>query len=284
MTPPVPPNPPAPAAPRSITGQDLNIRIAHGDPAYPKELWGKTLGEALRFYSIMREDFMRRNQPGGGQPPLQGDPGAPPAPPAPAPRPAYVPPAPATPPAAGAPTFDEASLQRMIDGAVSRAFASSPMAVNVADQTHDRMKREYADWMHYDAEILQTLEGASAEQLANPETWRTAYFFIKGKKLSENGGQPPAPTYQPDPHQPPIVFGSNNGQPIVSRPPAPPTSENPTWFTEGPSAPPAANNGGMDPRNDPRVQAMARRHGIPVDEYVQWLGGNVPPMTRPAGA
>lgn len=275
MTPPVPPVPPA--APPVITGAQLGVRIAHGDPQFPKELWGKTLAEAMRFYAIMREDFMRRNQP--GQPPLAGDTGgAPPAPPAPPARPAYVPPAAPPAPAAGA--FDEAAMQRMIDGAVSRAFASSPMAVQAADSTHDRMKREYPDWMHYDTIILETLEGASAEQLANPETWRTAYFFVKGRKLSEAGGAPPTP---PTPSgQPPVVFGAPNGQPIVTRPPDTPTNVNPTWFTEGPTAPPAAPAGGLDPRNDPRVIAMAYRHGIPVDEYVLWLNGQVPAMRAPA--
>lgn len=285
MTPPVSPTPPA--APQALTGAQLNVRIAHGDPAFPKELWGKTVGEAMRFYSIMREDFMRRNNPQNPQNPQNQqqpvtDPAAPPAP-ASQPR-SYTPPAPlaATPPATG---FDEASIGRMIQQAVASAFASSPMAVQVAESTHDRMRREYRDWMTYDADILQTLEGASAEQLANPETWRTAYFFVKGRKLSEagqNGGQP---IYdQSAAGTQPVVFGAPSGAPTITRPPNPPTNDNPTWFTEGPSAPPASPAGGVDPRNDPRVIAMAYKHGIPVDEYVQWLGGNVPAMTPPARA
>lgn len=268
MTPPVPPV--APAAPAVITGAQLNVRIAHGDPQFPKELWGKTLAEAMRFYSIMREDFMRRNDP--GQPPA-GNAAAPPAAPAAPQRPAYTPPA--APPAPGAGgTFDEAAVQRMITQAVSAAFASSPLAKQAADTTYDRMKREYSDWMSYDSEILEALDGATAEQLANPETWRTAYFWVKGKKLSE-GGQPAA---APAPAGQPTVFG----QPIVTRPPTPPNNENTTWFTEGPTAPPATTAGALDPRNDPRNITMAARHGLPIDEYVQWLNGQVPGMSAPA--
>jgi hypothetical protein len=259
--------PAAPTAPAAPSEAQLNSRIKYGDPNFPKELWGRTIAEAMRFYSVMREDFMRRNDPRLAPTP-EAPPQAPAAPPA--WRQPSAPPSPPAPAAPAAPGFDMESMQRMIAETVARAMA--PLATQQAETTHERMRREYPDWMTYEQGVLEALQGASPEQLANPDTWRTAYFYVKGKVTSS---QPPAA-----PAAPAGFSGqwSAAGAPIVTPPPTPPNNEH-AWFTEGPSAPPPNPHGaGGDPRNDPRVLAMARKHGIPVEEYVLWMNGNVPPM------
>lgn len=276
MTPPVQPLvPPAgpPAPPRSLTGQDLNTRVAHGDPAFPKELWGKTLAEAMRFYAIMREDFMRRNDP--RQVPLAGEPaGGQPAPaPAPAPR-GYQPPA--APPAPAGSAFDMSSIEAMVAKAVSQAIA--PLVTSQAETVHDRMRREIPDWMTYEQEVLEALAQTPPNLMSDPDTWRTAYYFVKGRKFSQPNGGPPAPPAAPaggyrDPYA--------AAEPVRTPPPAPPVTGQP-FFAEGPSAPPP-NPGEISLAHDPRVIGMARRFGMSVEEYLQWYGGRVPPMAPSNG-
>lgn len=248
-----------PAAPAALTAAQLNMRVQHGDPNFPRELWGKTLADAMKYYAVMRQDFMERNRPADAPPPVAPAPTA-----APAARPGYVPPVATPAPAAAPATFTLEDVNRIVNEAVSRAVA--PIARSNAETVYNRMKAELSDWMTYNDAILESLNGASEEQLANPETWRTAYYFVKGRALSQPAAAVPA--------APPPV-----GAPVWTPPPAP------AGFVEGPSAPPPASNAALtaDRRNNPTILAMARRFGISVDEYIAWMDGNVPAPGVPRG-
>ena len=270
----VPPQggPPAPAA-----GLDPNMRIGQGDSRFPPELWGKTLGEAMRYYAVMREDFVRRNsQP--TQPPLAGQPpqGAPmPAPAAPpAPRPAAPPVYGAQPvPAAGAPPqgyFSREDVERLVDERVRAAVAPSRQIT--IQQVYDQVKRTYGDWNQYEQDIFQALQGAPEENLLNPELWRTAYFTIKGRKLTESR----APRTLDAP-----TSDANGGH--WAPPPAPPGVEPGSYFTEGPTPSPT-RSGPYEPNEDPQDELYARRFGISIEEYRAWKGGRIPPMRTPGQA
>lgn len=269
--PPVGTNPTAqpapPIEPKMLTGADLNMRIKHGDPNFPNELWGRTVGDAMRYYSVMREDFKTRNM---RQPAPQPTPAAP-APPtseAPATR-GYVPPAPA-PAAPSGPAFDEERLVSLIRSTMRAELGQSPIAMAAADTVKVGMRSKYPDFAHYEQSVLEELRGADANILADPATWETAYFFVKGRAHATGQGLPTAPVGSPGP-----VHGSRGE--LVTPPVAAPGM--PPYFAESPSAPPPTAHGmAADPRLDPQNILMARRHGIPIDEYVQWLNGNVPSM------
>lgn len=271
MTPPVQPQ--VPQLPATV---DLNMRIAQGDQRFPSELWGRTIGEAMRFYQIMRQDFVARQNELRNQPQLAGQPAAQPlAQPAQLPTPVYQPPryaAPAPqPPQAptGYPSLDE--IEERITSAMSRAMG--PVNKVSGEAVYHQIRTQYHDWHLYDQDILASLQGADPSALLNPEIWRSAYFFAKGKKLTE---APPAvnvPAYSGDPFN--RAAPDTRGQPIITPPPPPP----PSWFSESSTAP----GGPAGASNlDPMDEIMARKFGIPVEEYRAFKGGNVPPMPAPA--
>lgn len=293
MTPPVQPNggqPPAvPGAPvqqgaAMLTGQELNLRIRHGDPAYPPELWGKTLGEAMRYYSVMRQDFMVRNAPQQQpqqpppQAPYQRQPvmqphqqpqGFPFQQPAPIQQPNYggyqAPQQPQQPQG-----FDEGRLGQLVQDAVSQALG--PVQQVSAQNVYQQVRSRFPDWAQYDAEIQMAVSGASPQQLLNPQMWESAYFFVKGRVLSDPNRQQ-QPQYAPQ--------GDPFGRPMNGAIQTPP----PSVFTESsiPQAPgnPGGPGGGNQEAFSPHDIEMARRFGIPVEEYRAWKGGRVPPPPQP---
>src|SRR5690348_9418454 len=52
-------------------GQQFDPNQRLYGPGIPHELQGRTMGEAIRYYGIMREDFVRRQQAPQGQPQAQ---------------------------------------------------------------------------------------------------------------------------------------------------------------------------------------------------------------------
>lgn len=289
--------PPGPPQPQFLTGADLNMRIKHGDPAFSQELWGRTVGEAMRYYAVMRQDFMNRNSPANRQPELAGQPatGSPPAAPSyqppPTPR-GYQPPtsAPAAPAAPQA--FDEDRIASIVQQTIRRELGNSPIAFAAADAVKQQISRKYSDFAQFEQQIVEELKGADAQTLADFNTWETAYFYVKGRAMAT--GQPATQPQEPSMRGP--VYGSRGElvapppaypgyQPPQSQPPQPPSppANPPQWFSESPSAPPTPGGNGYgaaDPRLDPVHIRQAARHNIPIDEYVQWLNGNVPPMQQ----
>lgn len=291
--------------PAFLTGADLNIRIRPGDPAFPQEMWGKTIGEAMRYYAVMRQEFVRNNDP-RQQPPLRGEPapgapapaaptawGAPPAPVR-APAPGYVPPGPAA-PVPG--QFSLEDVQRIVQESVTTAMNSSPMVATSARTVRDGLRSRIPDWSQYAAEIEQELNGAPASSLIDEGTWMAAYYYVKGKRMSQPGAQP---TWQ----APPVQEGLRDARGVIyaplpnpnAPPPPPPAAPTatpaaaPSWppaapaafFSEAPGpASPTAWGAPPDRRNDPVVIHRARQFGISVDEYISWMDGRVPPP--PAG-
>lgn len=275
MTPPVQPVPgqPGPTQPQFLTGAQLNMRIQHGDTAFPKELWGRTVGEAMRYYAIMREDFVNRNNP-MNQPAPRAPEAAPAAPSFPAPgAPTNFtprPPAPA-PVLTAPPAFDEERLLGRMMEMMRAEIGKSPAVIVAADTVKDRVAKRYPDFAHYEQQVLEELRGSDPSILAQESTWETAYFYVRGRAQATGQGLPPVPA--------PVPNGGTHYGPrgeLIS-PPPPPMG---VHFVEAPAgAPPATTmTGAADPRLDPVNISMARRFGIPIDEYVQWLGGNVPAM------
>lgn len=282
MTPPVQPQPqiqgqPAvpPLDPRPVTGAELNRRIQHGDQNFPPELWGRTMGEAMRYYSIMRQDFIRQQQAGQRQPQLQGQPQQPQAAPqqpqyqpAQQPQPqqptGYIPPQPQQPVEVPL-TLD--AVQRVVEQTLSRAMA--PMAQASAVSVQQQMRQRFPDWAQHEQAILAELQGADPSQLLNPQLWESAYYFVKGKWATENP-QRQQMVFMDQHRQPPINQASSGG-PIYQPVPA-------EFFSEAPTAPNQQTANGQ--LNDPMDEVYARRFGMPVEEYRAWKGGRVPVPQR----
>lgn len=277
------PQAPYPQAPQSpfgtsgIAGLDPNTRI-YG-PQYPQELQGKTVGEAMRYYGIMREDFVRRNAPQYPQQP-QGQPPAP----AGGQPPQGQPPS-AQPRGTGQPQGDP--MRQYVADAVREVLpeALAPVVQPINQQNLERVynsvKSRYPDWQQYEGEILQSLQGADMNTLNNPQSWEAAYRLAVGNRaVAARQGQapqggPPAPGYQP--------YGYGQPQQPQYQPPqalaymAPPPA-----FVEGPT-PPAPSYGGPGAPGsaDPRDEMMAKRFGIDVNVYRSWKGGRVGFMRHP---
>lgn len=287
-----------------LTGADLHIKIRPGDPAFPQEMWGKTIGEAMRYYSVMRQDFVRNNDPRRPpQPPLAGEP-APGQPPAPAPAWGAAPPAPRAPapgyvPAGQAPaapaSYGLEDVQRIVQDAVAAAMNSSPMVATSARTVRDGLRSRIPDWAQYSAEIEQELNGAPANALMDEGTWMAAYYYVKGKRMSQPGA---APVWQAPPAHESFRDSSgairtplpNPNAPVAAAPaatsgqfqPVPLPAAPAAFFSEAPGpASPTAWGAAPDRRNDPVVIYRARQFGIPVEEYIGWMDGKVPPP--PAG-
>lgn len=265
-----------PVDPRPLTGAELNRRIQHGDQNFPPELWGRTVGEAMRYYSIMRQDFVNRQRAAQSQPQLQGQPAQPqpaqaPAQPqatpqprsvgAPYPEPSgYIPPQPQAPVGF---TLDD--VQRVVRETLSQTMA--PIAQASSGAVQQQMRQRFADWAQYEQEILAQLQGADPTALLNPELWVSAYYFVKGKVLTEN---PPRQPVVYDPAVPPPNRDGAIFQPVPQQ-----------FFSEAPSAP--SSQPGLNGQvYDPMDEVFARRFGMSVEEYRQWKGGNVPVPQRAA--
>lgn len=290
VTPPPPPQGPPPAQPQGQPPQgpgaaDLNQRIRHNDPNFPQELWGKTLGDAMRFYSIMRQDFVARHnagQPPQGQPPV--DPRQRPAPQGPPAQswnqpPAQQPPAQQSPqgqpPRYGAPPVAAppagfvalTDVGDMIEQAIARAMA--PQTAISVETVYRRVAGEFQDWSQHALQVQEAVRGADPSTLLNPEVWRAAYYFVKGRALSQGGDttSPPAPSVP--------VTG-----PVYNLPP-----QQTGFFAEGPSAPPAQFSGqpntGAGLTSEQRL--YARRFGMTDQQYIDWSHGNVPAMPQGNG-
>jgi hypothetical protein len=312
--------PPAPAMPSQFgppagaTPQQFESQRIPASADWPPELHGRTLGEARRYYAIMRQDFVARQQElasGRGAPPLAGQPGwqggggqGAPGGPAPA----------GSPPGGsgyGAPQVDPVrqAVQEALAAALPQALA--PMHSSAAQMAYQRVASQYPDFRQFEAEIIESLRGSPPEFLANPQAWETAYDLIRGRALRgqrllpPGGGQqppqfPPAqPGYAPAPGgwTPPAAAPPANPwgapSPPAWGPPAPP-AQAPGYFSEAPTPPaPVPGNAQADPRDE----VAARRFGIPLEVYraskadpdtaARWLlaaRGNGQPGQGPAAA
>lgn len=262
-------------------GMDMNTRFPNRQDI-PEELRGRTLGEAMRYYGIMRTDFVQRHSPnnqppGGAAPPAPGQPGQS-APGQPAP---------------GQPD----PIRRAVDEAMAAAMprVTGPAYDAAAMVAYDRVARSFPDWQYYDAEIKTMLQGSPPELIANPQTWELAYDTVRGKRLRQ---PPPAPSAYPGsgyPGYPPPALppaggaggpfpglGAPNpgsygappaGYPNGGYPGAPTYPGYPTpaggppapapYFSEAPT--PSAPNPAV-PAN-PNDEVFARRFGMSVEQY-----------------
>jgi hypothetical protein len=256
-----------PQLPQQFQGQDLNTRL--NGAGIPQELQGKTVGEALRYYGIMREDFIRRQQqqpqqlqgqPQGGQQQYQQPQGG---------QQQYQQPQGGQPSAQPrVPQQQQDPMRQMIreelGAAIPQALApiTGPLQQDQLAKTYHGVRQRYQDWQHYDAEIQQSLNGAPMETLLNPNAWEAAYFHAKGKRATfPQAQQVPQQGYQPYPsamgYQPQQQFSQVQQQP--------PQQFQPGSFVEGPTPP--APQFGPSGQNDPRDEVFARRFGIPVEVY-----------------
>lgn len=270
------PPPQQPQAPlyQPPQGMDRNTRLS--GPGIPQELQGRTVGEALQYYGIMREDFVRRNQPQYQQPqapqfgqqpqqqqqqqpqyqqqPQQGQPSAQPRGPQGQPDPMRQMVAEVM--RETMPGMLEPLVQPMRQSQVEKAY------------TDTRAKFAQDQMVPFDrvaGEVMQSLQGADPATLANPAAWEAAYYHAKGLALSRPQGQqqqhqlPGGPQYQPYPQAPSFQQVQPQAQPSAA-------------FVEGPTPPAPMNGafGGYGGSADPRDEIFAKRFGVPVEVYRTW--------------
>lgn len=252
--------------PQQPQGLDMNARLS--GPQFPRELQGRTMQEAMQYYNLMREDFIRRQQaaqqaqPQGGQPQPQ-------------PQPQQQAPGTAQPRV----PQQQDTMQQFVQDAVRQVMPEMlapiivPQQQRTMQETYARTAQQFPDWGQFDADIRTSLQGADAATLSNPAAWEAAYFHAKGKAMSR------APQGQP---QAPYGAAPQNGN--GAAPPMPPGYQQPSvpqWngqqvqqqpqpyqtFVEGPT-PQAPNGGpGYSGPADPRDEMFAKRFGIPVEVY-----------------
>lgn len=258
-----------PQLPQQFQGADLNARL--GGPGIPPELQGRTVAEGLRYYGIMREEFARmRQQP---QQPLQGQPGQQPQQPQqPAPQFSAQPRVPQQ----GVPGQPDPMRQYITDGLREvlpemLAPLTAPITQRQVQETYGAVRSRYPDWAQFEGDIMQSLQGANAAQLSNPDVLEAAYFYAKGRGMSRPAqpqGQPgyqPAgyPSYLPGP-QAPAGYAPPMPQQYSATAPA---------FVEGPTPPPPQSFSQNGQANDPRDELFARRFNVPVEVFRSWKTG-----------
>lgn len=270
--------------PQQLQGQvDLNGRLYGA--GIPAELQGKTVGEGLRYYGIMREDFIRRGQqvpqqqPQFQQPQQGGQPYQNPQ------QPQQQPGVPQQP----APQRPADPMRQMVTDTLREIMPEmlapvvQPLQQQNVQRVYQETKARYPDWQQHEVTIIQSMQGADAQTVMNPASWEAAYRHAVGDAVvRQRQGQPQqqAPGYQP------YQFGSNFQV-------APPQQQNPqqqylppqqqgangaSTFIESPTPPPP-----QMPRQgfDPADEMAARRFNMPVEVYRSWKGGNVGLLQRP---
>lgn len=267
------PPPQQPQAPlyQPPQGADRNTRLS--GPGIPQELQGRTVGEAMQYYGIMREDFVRRNQPQYQQPQApqqqpqfgqqyqQGQP------------PYQQPPQNGQPSAQPRGPQGQPDPMRQMVADVMRETMPAMLEPLVRPVQQDQVERAYSSvrqkfaqdqMVPFDrvaGDIMQSLQGADPATLANPAAWEAAYYHAKGLALSRPQGQPqqqPAggPQYQPYPQS---TFQQVQPQTQPS-----------AAFVEGPTPPAPSLNGAFGGGTDPRDEIFAKRFGVPVEVYRTW--------------
>lgn len=269
------PPPQAPQAPfyQPPQGMDRNARLS--GPGIPQELQGRTVGEALQYYGIMREDFVRRNQPQYQQPQQQPQFGQQPQ------QQQQQQPQYQQQPQQGQPSAQPRGPQgqpdpmRQMVADVMRETMPAMLEPLVRPVQQDQVERAYGSvrqkfaqdsMVPFDrvaGEVMQSLQGADPATLANPAAWEAAYYHAKGLALSRPQGQQPqplpgGPQYQPYPQQPSFQQVQAQTQPSAA-------------FVEGPTPPaPSFGGNGFGSSADPRDEIFAKRFGVPVEVYRTW--------------
>lgn len=271
--------PQMPQVPPQLGGADLNQRL-YG-PGIPAELQGKTVGEGLRYYGIMREDFIRRGQQPQQQPqqfqqpqqqyqqPQQGQPQQQSAQPR-------------------APQIDP--VQQHVADAIRQVLPEmlAPVVQPLQQQNFQRVyqetKSKYPDWAQHEAVIIQSMQGADAQTLSNPGAWEAAYRHAVGDAMvrARQGQQvPQAPGYQP------YGFGGFQVQPQAPQQPNPQAQYGPpqmgvngapTFVESSTPAPVSMPQQGYDPADE----IAAKRFGMPIEIYRTWKGGKIGLLQQPA--
>lgn len=255
--------PAAPQAPQQPQTLDPNVRIQAGQ-GFPPELVGRTLGEAMNIYGVMRQQFISTQQP-GAQP--QTQPGQPQQQP--------VQPRPGMPPANALPTLD--NISQVVRAEVKQALGAAvnelqfPSAVARAAEPIDSMPFGKSPEVHN--LMRQSMQGLAPEAFTNPNIWVSAYRMAVGQ-LAESGrlGQLQAQVQQP---QQPSVPGGPTMSQLNGQQWQPAGS----FFTESP-------NGGQQFQNTQQISAdervVAARFKMTDQQYMDWKSGR-PATTLPGG-
>ena len=265
-----------PQPPAQLQGLDLNARLS--GQGIPQELQGRTVGEALRYYQVMREDFLARNS--RPQQPLQGQPQQQQQQQPRGPGGQFGPypqqPQQQQPQQQQQQLGSEAAMEQMVQAVVQRlAPAIAPLQQASASSVYQQARQRFPDWNQYDALIQEALQGADPQTLLDPRVWEAAYYHAKGRAatpgaIPQQMQQPQAWGQAPMQSGPPAHYGNGTGQPPAQyygqapqnfgQQPPPPSN----YFVESPtpSAPMAPTMS-----NDPRDEVFARRAGVPLDQY-----------------
>jgi hypothetical protein len=259
------PQQPYPQAPAPI---DMNARIS--GPQFPRELQGRTMQEAFQYYNIMREDFLRNQQArqAGQQPQQPGQPQGG--------QPQYQQPGQSQQPAPGSAQprvpQQQDTMQQFVQDAVRQVMPEMlapiviPQQQKLMQDTYVAATQRHPDWVQFDADIRQSLQGADAAVLANPAAWDAAYFHAKGKALSQRAPQNMGQQFNP-PQQggsaPPMPPGYPQQPQWGGHQVAP--QQQPQAFVESPT--PQAPYQGSPNSADPRDEVFAKRFGMPLEAY-----------------
>lgn len=252
------PQQPVPQQQQGMPGIDPNT-VLQG-PAFPPELQGVTLGQAITMYGGMRQLILGLQQRAQTQPPA---PQQVPQPQAPAPQPGTQQPGQPAPfdwrnPAPGiaaivgqllderlAPVTQQAALQ-------GAATARNSVAQEVGVQRFAQLEPM----------VMRYLQGATPQDLANPELWRVAIRTAVGE-MTLAGPQQQQQQAAPN--------GRQYGSAVPFQPgmqnPAPPLQ---SFFTETPQAGAQAVQGVT---LSPQQMWFADQMGVPYADYAQYAQG-----------
>jgi hypothetical protein len=265
--------------PQQLQGSDLNQRL-YG-PGIPAELQGKTVGEGLRYYGIMREEFIRRGQqPQQQAPQFQQQPQQQPQQfQQPQGQPSAQPRGPQQPQGDPMRQYVEEAIRQVMPEMLAPVV--QPIQQQHVQRVYQETKSKYPDWAQHEAVIIQSMQGADP-----PGAWETAYRHAVGDAIvrqRQGQQQPQGQGYQPYGSGPPQQQYQQQLQQFDPqaqyRPPQMQGANGAPTFVESPTPPPPQ----MPQQGyDPADEMAAKRFNIPVEVYRSWKGGRIGLLHQPS--
>jgi len=238
-----------PVAPPPTQMQPAGAPVLN-DPSLPPELQGKTQAEMIDYYNKLRNYYIS-NQPTSS----------------PAPAPVVAAPSPAPQPPVSAADFwaDPVSAIQQVVAATMAPVTQTAVQQQVI-AARNSVAAQAPGYGELEGRVLEKLQGIPAEQLANPELWKQAYYLAYGE-ASVSGWRPSAAAQPTAPASAPAPAPAL-AQPTVNTQPRPfaPTQ----FFTE-----PARPNAGPAAALTPEQQQMAAKLSMSHEDYTKWMPGGV---------
>lgn len=229
---------------------DTQGRVQPG-PGIPQELVGKDLNAVMKMYGMVRDGYVESQTALGQHPQAQ--------------QPQVQAPPASQQVAAGAPGTDfwanpTEAIKRIVQQEMQPVTQQTTRAAVI--EARNSVATAFPEYAQHEAEVIQRLQGASPELLADPNTWRNTFMLIAGERAyaqRQSALQTPAPSQQQQ-------MPWNPNQPVV---------DSRSFFTESPTGQGASSGVTL---GTPEQEAVRQKFHLTPEQY---YGSAAPAMPAP---